>query len=54
MMKPLFCHLSLGSASFSAIEIFGKDEKEAVGVVELISQNILLRLAYLNSSGQLR
>lgn len=48
--KELFFHLFLGKTALSAIDLFGRSETDAVGVVHLIAQNIVGRLFYLHQS----
>lgn len=43
----LFSHLSLGTHPLSAVEIFGRSEADAVGVVQLIAHNAVGRLSCL-------
>lgn len=45
--KELFCHLSLGTTSLSAVDIFGRSELDATGVVQLLAQNLVTRLYYI-------
>lgn len=41
---PLFNQFQLGKFPFSSIECFGKDEKEAINIVRLATENVIVRL----------
>jgi hypothetical protein len=46
--RELFCHLSLGKIDYSAIEMFGNSETDAVATVQLLAQNTLFRVSQLH------